>query len=51
MICEMDSFMPQYSAPLEETLKPLFEFMVDPIKVEFEDDIVLTIKSFIKKCG
>lgn len=51
MICEMDSFMPQHSAPLEETLKPLFEFMVDPSKVEFEDDIVLTIKSFIKKCG
>jgi hypothetical protein len=51
MICELDSFMPTYSREIEETLKPLFEFMMDPEKIEFEDDIVLTIKSFIKKTG
>lgn len=51
LICELDNFMPVFSSAIEETLKPLFEFMVDPAKVEFEDDIVLTIKSFIKKCG
>ena len=50
MICELDTFMPVYASPIEECLKPLFEFMVDPGKIEFEDDIVLTIKSFIKKC-
>ena len=50
MICELNTFMPVYASPLEECLKPLFEFMVDPGKIEFEDDIVLTIKSFIKKC-
>ena len=49
MICELDSFMPHYSQAIEESLKPLFEFMVDPSKVEFEDDIVLTIKSLIRK--
>ena len=51
MICELDNFMPQYASHIEEALKPLFEYMVDPTKVEFEDDIVLTIKSFIKKSG
>lgn len=30
-------------------MKPLFEFMIDPTHVEFEDDIVLALKTFIKK--
>jgi hypothetical protein len=49
MVSELDSFMPKYSSAIEEQLKPLFEFMTDPSKIEFEDDIVLTIRSFIKK--
>jgi hypothetical protein len=48
-VIEMESFVPQYQPQIEEALKPLFEFMVDPTKVEFEDDIVLVLKSFIKK--
>jgi hypothetical protein len=48
-ISELDTIMPKYAASIEEQLKPLFEFMVDPTKIEFEDDIVLTIKSIIKK--
>lgn len=51
MITELDAFMPRYALPIEEVLKPLFEFMVDPRQVEFEDDIVLTLKSMIKKTG
>jgi hypothetical protein len=51
LISELDAFMPRFAPMLEEALKPLFEFMVDPSKVEFEDDIVLTLKSFIKKTG
>lgn len=30
-------------------MKPLFEFITDPSQVEFEDEIVLVIKSFIKR--
>lgn len=51
LITELDSFMPRYAEPLEEALKPLYEFMVDPRQVEFEDDIVLTLKSFMRKTG
>lgn len=32
-------------------MKPLFEYMADPSKVEFEDDIVLSVKSFLRKTG
>jgi hypothetical protein len=49
LITELDTFMPTYASSIEEQLKPLFEFMADPSKIEFEDDIVLTIRSFIKK--
>jgi hypothetical protein len=48
-ITELDTFMPAYASPIEEQLKPLFEFMVDPSKIEFEEDIILTVRSFIKK--
>jgi len=37
--------------PIEDELKPLFEYIVDPMKIEFEDDIILAIKTFIKKSG
>jgi hypothetical protein len=43
--------MPHYASQIEEALKPLFEFMIDPKSIEFEDDIVLTLKSLIRKTG
>lgn len=49
MVSELDSFMPRYAGQIEESLKPLFEFLVNPQANEFEDDIVLTLKSFIRK--
>lgn len=27
----------------------MFEFIIDPTKVDFEDDIILVLKSFIKR--
>jgi len=30
-------------------LKPLFEYITTPEQIEFEDDIILVLKSFIKK--
>jgi hypothetical protein len=49
---KLGTFMPAYSPAIEEQLKPLFEeFMADPEKFEFnfENNLVLTIGSFIKK--
>ena len=51
LITELDTFMPHYAAVIEHEMKPLFEFMVNPQQIEFEDDIVLSLKSFIKKTG
>lgn len=33
----------------EQTLMPIFEYMVDPEKISFEDDICLILKNFIRK--
>ena len=41
--------MPKFYDQIEDALKPLFEFMVDPNNIDFEDDIVLILKTFIKK--
>ena len=43
--------MPRGAVAIEDALKPLFEYMVNPEQIEFEDDIVLTIKSMIRKTG
>jgi len=51
LILENDAFMPRYAAAFEKALQPLFEFMTDPSRVEFEDDIVLSMKSFVRKTG
>jgi hypothetical protein len=48
-IVEFDSFIPQYYNNIEHEMKPLFEYILEPEKIEFEDDIVLILKTFIKK--
>lgn len=48
-VVEIDSFIPEFYEPIEETLKPLFEYILNPENIEFEDDIVLVMKTFIKK--
>lgn len=50
-IIEIEAFIPTMYGPIENELKPLFEFIVDPMKIEFEDDIILAIKTFIKKAN
>jgi hypothetical protein len=30
-------------------LRPLFEYIADPTKIDFEDEILLSIKSLVKK--
>jgi hypothetical protein len=34
---------------MEEMLKPLYNFMAEPSKVCFDDEIVLNIKQFIRR--
>jgi len=41
--------MAKYSQQYEEVYKPIFEFMVDPSKITFEDDILNILKNFIRK--
>ena len=41
--------MLRYSDQFEEIYKPIFEFMVDPSKIEVEDDILVILKNFMKK--
>jgi hypothetical protein len=35
--------------PIEQALLPLFECLSVPDKIEFDDDILLTLTSFMKK--
>lgn len=48
-IVEIPTFIPGLYAQIEEQLKPLFQFIIEPSKIEFEDEIVLVLKTFIKK--
>jgi hypothetical protein len=48
-VVELDTFIPEFYTQIEDALKPLFEFILTPEQIEFEDDIVLVLKTFIKK--
>ena len=48
-IVETDAYIKPHYEVLENSLKPLFEFMVNPGQITFDEDIILVIKSFIKK--
>lgn len=41
--------MPSMAAEFEEALKPIFQFITNPNVISFEDDILILIKSMIKK--
>jgi len=43
--------MKKYSQHYEQAYIPIFEYMFDPTKINFEDDILMIIKNFIKKTG
>jgi hypothetical protein len=48
-ITQNKGLMAKYSQNFEEVYKPIFEFMVDPSKISFEDDILNILKNFIRK--
>ena len=41
--------MPQLKDEFEELLKPIYVQMADPTKISFEDDIILMLKTQIRK--
>jgi len=41
--------MPKFNNEIEEMLKQLYIFMIDPTQISFEDDIVLNLKQFIRR--
>ena len=43
------NFMPKYYDEVETLLKPLFEYIAHPNEIDFEDDILLCIKSLVNK--
>lgn len=43
------TMMQKHGHIYEQTLIPIFEYMIDPTKISFEDDICLILKNFIRK--
>ncbi len=43
------TYMAKMREPFEEALKPIFRFVSEPQSITFEDDILLLLKSMIKK--
>jgi hypothetical protein len=41
--------MPALNNEIEEMLKQLFVFMIEPTNINFEDDIVMNVKQFIRR--
>lgn len=48
-IAEHDYFSAHLLPIIEETLLPLFEYMVKPQEIDFDDDIIFCICSILKK--
>ena len=44
LICERSEYMKNFNSEIEEMLKQLYVFMIDPQQITFEDDIVLNLK-------
>lgn len=50
-ITQNKQLMSKYASDFERLYMPIFEFMVEPSKINFEDSILMIIKNFIKKSG
>eukprot|EP01022_Parablepharisma_sp_SALTPOND_P004337 TRINITY_DN120113_c2_g1_i1.p1 TRINITY_DN120113_c2_g1~~TRINITY_DN120113_c2_g1_i1.p1 ORF type:complete len:870 (+),score=95.57 TRINITY_DN120113_c2_g1_i1:4814-7423(+) len=48
-ICENNSFYPEYTSSIEHSLLPVFNYLVDPKDIEFDDDLIQIITTLIKK--
>jgi hypothetical protein len=48
-ITQNKEMMARYASDFERLYMPIFEYMVDPTKINFEDSILMIIKNFIKR--
>jgi hypothetical protein len=48
-ICDNQDYSEGLADQIEEKITPLLKCIEDPVKINFEDDIILTISSLIKK--
>lgn len=48
-IAEHEHFVANFLNTIEESLKPLFEYLVKPAVIDFDDDILFCICSLLKK--
>ena len=49
VMADTDSFIPKYLNEFEKELIPLFDALAFPEKIEFDDEILNLITTFIKK--
>ena len=47
-IWETPEYIPELLEPIEEELKPVFEYALKPDQIDFDDDIALLISTWIK---
>jgi hypothetical protein len=48
LITQNKRMMARYAADFEQLYIPIFEFMVNPAKINFEDSILIILKNFIR---
>jgi hypothetical protein len=48
-IAEHEYFVKSYLPTIEDMLRPLFEYLVKPTAIDFDDDILFCICSLMKK--
>ena len=46
---EQSVYMNKYSVQIEDMLKPLYVMISEPAKITFEDELVMAVKSQIRK--
>jgi len=50
-ICEQKAFFPMYMDKIENAILPMFNYLVDPTNIEFDDDMVQVITTLIGRRG
>lgn len=48
-IIDKQEYISAFADTFEEKLKPLYMFMADPTQINFDEDILLILKSFIRR--
>lgn len=49
IICDSDAFYPQLAGSIENSMLPLFNYLMNPDEVEFDDDIIKAVGALIRR--